>query len=84
MRKNRSMRLARRVPSITALQAALKTLREELKKAQGRDILPARRKIETHEAAIQILRSAKATKATKAASPAPAGKTADEMATELL
>lgn len=56
-RKSRALRLALRVGKITDIQKALGPLRKKLKEAEGRDILPARRKVETHEAAIEILRS---------------------------
>lgn len=57
MRKNRSTRLANRVGSITKLEELLIPLREAAAAAAGRDILPTRNRVQTHEAAIEILRS---------------------------
>jgi hypothetical protein len=50
------MRLADRVGKITDIQKALVPLRKAAKVAEGRDKLPTRRKVETHEKAILILR----------------------------
>jgi hypothetical protein len=64
MRKNRATRLAKRVNSIPELQRALKALREQSKTVLGREILPNRRKIETHLAAIELVRASRSPKVT--------------------
>ena len=55
MRKNRATRLANRIGSIIELEKLLKPLAAAAEKAEGRDKLPTRRKVETHMAAIEIL-----------------------------
>lgn len=71
MRKNRATRLANKVGTITELRKLLVPLKAAAKKAEGRDKLPTRRKVETHEAAIVILQTRKAEKKSAGDMPKP-------------
>jgi hypothetical protein len=61
MRKNRATRLANRVGSVEELFMLIAPLKTAADKAEGRDKLPTRRKVETHFAAIEILTAREAT-----------------------